>query len=152
MDLYGNWNRMVSDWRVKQPDLHKENEARVVTQRDYLRDQFEEIKTAMDRQKEQESAFALHKKALKTPLQTPTTENEEHYSGHVTQPGLDKEQEETSKEESLRKAVSEMSMEELEEIVNAKKRGRPKNDDKELRQLSKQELNRKKSAKQKADK
>ena len=65
---------------------------------------------------------------------------------------MDKEQEETSKEESLRKAVSGMSIEELEEIVNAKKRGRPKNDDKELRQLSKQELNRKKSAKQKADK
>ena len=56
------------------------------------------------------------------------------------------------KEELLRKAVSGMSIEELEEIVNVKKQGRPKNDDKELRQLSKQELNRKKSAKQKADK
>ena len=38
-----------------------------------------------------------------------------------------------------------MTVEELEEIVNSKKRGRPKKDEKELRQLSKKELNRKKS-------
>ena len=38
-----------------------------------------------------------------------------------------------------------MTVEELEEIANTKKRGRPKNEDKELKQLSRQVLNRKKS-------
>ena len=50
-----------------------------------------------------------------------------------------------SKEELLRKAVMSMTVEELEEIANTKKRGRPKNEDKELKQLSRQVLNRKKS-------
>jgi hypothetical protein len=45
----------------------------------------------------------------------------------------------------LRKAVSEMSVEELQEIVNTKKRGRPKNKEKELKQRSKEELRRKAS-------
>ena len=47
--------------------------------------------------------------------------------------------------DALRKEVSNMTVEELEEIVKSKKRGRPKKDEKELRQLSKKELDRKKS-------
>jgi len=47
--------------------------------------------------------------------------------------------------DSLRKTVSEMSVEELEEIVSAKKRGRPKNKEKELKQLRVPELQSKKS-------
>ena len=38
-----------------------------------------------------------------------------------------------------------MTVEELEEIVKSKKRGRPKKDEKDLRELSRKELDRKKS-------
>jgi hypothetical protein len=52
---------------------------------------------------------------------------------------------ERKKLDSLRKAVSEMSVSELEELVNSKKRGRPKNDEKELKQSSRKELSRRRS-------
>ena len=52
---------------------------------------------------------------------------------------------ERKKLDSLRKAVSEMSVSELEELVYSKKRGRPKNDEKELKQSSRKELSRRKS-------
>ena len=52
---------------------------------------------------------------------------------------------ERKKLDSLRKAVSEMSVSELKELVNSKKRGRPKNDEKELKQSSRKELSRRKS-------
>jgi len=52
---------------------------------------------------------------------------------------------EKKKLNSLRKAVSEMSVSELEELVNSKKRERPKNDEKELKQSSRKELSRRKS-------
>jgi len=53
--------------------------------------------------------------------------------------------EEGKEVDSLMKTVLEMLVEELEEIVSAKKLGRPKNKEKELKQLSVQELQRKKS-------
>ena len=151
--MYGNWIRLVLDWRIRNQDLHEGNKAKVVNQKEYLRGQVEEIKTAMERQKEQESAPASGSK----------DDKEEHGSANevestatgacgavpVSSPIPTENQvvgdEALSKEELLRKAVMSMTVEELEEIANTKKRGRPKNEDKELKQLSRQVLNRKKS-------
>jgi hypothetical protein len=52
---------------------------------------------------------------------------------------------EKKKLDSLRKAVSEMSVSEFKELVNSKKRGRPKNNEKELKKSSRKELSRRKS-------
>ena len=47
--------------------------------------------------------------------------------------------------DALREEVSNMTVEELEEIVSSKKRGRPRKDEKNPKQLSRGELSRKKS-------
>jgi hypothetical protein len=165
--LYGNWTNLVSNWRLRYKHLHEDNRARVINQRDYLRGQVEEIKTAMERQKELESIAPLavedgndeqtpmestaplgaeDSKEEQTPLEmdrgveTRETSNGEGASG----PERAKDGE-RKKLDSLRKAVSEMSVSELEELVNSKKRGRPKNDEKELKQSSRKELSRRRS-------
>ena len=139
----------------------------MINQRDYLHGQVKEIKTAMERQKELESIVPLvvedgndeqtpmessaplgaeDSKEEQTPLEmdrgieTQETSNGEGASG----PERAKDGE-RKKLDSLRKAVSEMSVSELEELVNSKKRGRPKNDEKELKQSSRKELSRRKS-------
>jgi len=48
--LYGNRTNLVSNWRLRYKHLHEGNKARVINQRDYLRLQVKEIKTAMERQ------------------------------------------------------------------------------------------------------
>jgi len=138
--LYGNWIKLVSDWRVRNQDLHEANKAKVVSQREYLRGQVEEIKTAMERQKEQESASSPMQRADKEDQQTNNT------SGGVINigKGQTKEGRET-RIDALREEVSNMTVEELEEIVSSKKRGRPRKEEKNSKQLSRGELSRKKS-------
>ena len=153
--LYGNWVRLVSDWRVNNQNFHEANVAKVVNQREYLRNQVEEIRTAMERQKEQEQATSSVPRdgqenqgtalsavldAGKEAPQTSSKPNSESGSGEEqTRESQEK------KIDALRKEVSNMTVEKLEEIIKSKKRGRPKKDEKELRQLSKKELDRKKS-------
>jgi hypothetical protein len=138
--LYGNWIRLVSDWRVRNQDLHEANKAKVVNQREYLRGQVEEIKTAMERQKEQESAPLSKNRDDKEDQKTDNTPCGEINIGKVQT----KESQE-KKIDALREEVSNMTVEELEEIVSSKKRGRPRKEEKDSKQLSKREQSRKKS-------
>jgi len=160
--LYGNWISLVANWRLRNQHLHEDNKARVINQRDYLRNQVEEIKTAMERQRELESVTPLETEdgggEKSPPGVVAGAEIQKTGSGEDTSRSTEEEgprdnnvggrergNEEQGNLDLLRKAVSEMSVEELQEIVNTKKRGRPKNKEKELKQRSKEELRRKAS-------
>jgi hypothetical protein len=129
--------------------------AKVVNQREYLRSQVEEIRTTMERQKEQEQATPSVTGVGKENQETATSavpdagrEVPQTSSKPNSESGSGEEQTRESQEkkiDALRKEVSNMTVEKLEEIIKSKKRGRPKKDEKELRQLSKKELDRKKS-------
>jgi hypothetical protein len=138
--LYGNWVRLVSDWRMRNQSLHESNKAKVFNQNDYLRQQVEEIKTTMEKQKDR---IATPPAASDNGEEVPQTESSPQ--DKVVSSEGQAEDGEAKKVDMLRKAVSEMSVEELEEIVSSKKRGRPKNEERELKQLSKKELSKKKS-------
>ncbi len=157
--MYGNWIGLVANWRLRNQHLHEDNKARVINQRDYLRNQVEEIKTAMERLRELESVMPLETEdgggEKSPPGVVAGTEIQKTGSAEDTSRSTEEEgtrnnnvqrgNEDQGNLDLLRKAVSEMSVEELQEIVNTKKRGRPKNKEKELKQRSKEELRRKAS-------
>ena len=147
--LYGNWISLVANWRLRNQHLHEDNKARVINQRDYLRSQVEEIKTTMERQRELESVTPLEAEdgggEKSPPGVVASAEIQKTGSGEDTSRDEQTTEGEKKKLDSLRRAVAELSVSELEELVNSKKRGRPRNDEKWSKQANRRELSRRKS-------